>query len=718
MKRVLLAAAAVAALSVGAYAAASATQGSGIGRIAVDSSACLDDLCQTQALFVNDNTGGGAPTPVSLDAPRFGTWGFDLAGMDRSVNPGDNFYDFANGNWDKVTEIPSDRTRFGNFDKLTVLSEARTRAIIEEAMAGKNPSDPDAVRVGTAYASFMDEARVEQLDSKPIQPELATIRAAKTRDDLTALMGLAPTTGYSSIFNFGIQNDLKAPTKYAIYGGQGGLGLPDRDYYLDPKFAEKKTAYEAYVAKMLTLVGWPDAANEAKAVVAYETRLAEVYWSRVQLRDRDKIYNPTSLAQLKAMAPGIAWDRFLANEGFKGEDRFIVTTNTVFPKSAAIYNETPISTLKAWQAYHLTDGAAPLLSKRFVDANFEFKGKILSGQLEQKPRWKRGVGYVENAMGEAVGRVYVARYFTPEAKAKAEGLVHDIQAALKNRIEHLDWMSAETKTRALDKLSKFTIKIGYPDKWRDYAALKVTKTDLYGNAQRAGAFEWNHDLKRLHDPVDKAEWGMTPQTVNAYYNSSNNEIVFPAAILQPPFFDANADMAVNYGGIGVVIGHEISHGFDDQGRKSDGMGVLTDWWTTEDNAKFNVQRDKLSAQYSAFEPLPGMHVNGNLTMGENIGDMGGVSLALDAYHVYLNGQPAPVLDGFTGDQRVFLGFAQVWRDKIRDDALKLRLTTDPHSPARVRVNATIRNVDGWYAAWGIKPGDKLYVAPTDRVRIW
>jgi putative endopeptidase len=392
--------------------------------------------------------------------------------------------------------------------------------------------------------------------------------------------------------------------------------------------------------------------------------------------------------------------------------------DSVFPKSAAIYDATPVETLKAWQAFRVGDGAAPLLSKPFVDANFEFRGKTLQGQPEIKPRWKRGGAFVEDAMGEALGRIYVSRYFPPEAKAKVLQLVSDIRSALKARIEKLDWMSAETKARALDKLSKFTVKIGYPDAWRDYAALTIKPHDLYGNALRAGAFEWNRELKRLHGPVDRKEWGMTPQTVNAYYNSTGNEIVFPAAILQPPFFDPNADMAVNYGGIGVVIGHEISHGFDDQGRKSDGDGVLRDWWTAQDTTKFNTQRDKLDAQYSAFEPLAGLHVNGKLTMGENIGDMGGVSLALDAYHVALAGQPAPVLEGFTGDQRVFLGFAQVWRDKIREDELKRRLTVDPHSPARVRVNATIRNVDGWYAAFGVKPGDKLYVTPADRVRIW
>ncbi|MGZ3305768.1 MAG: M13 family metallopeptidase, partial [Asticcacaulis sp.] len=496
-------------------------------------------------------------------------------------------------------------------------------------------------------------------------------------------------------------------------------GLPDRDYYLSPAFAEKKAAYQLYVAKMLTLIGWSDADNQAKAVVAYETSLAQVYMSRVELRDRDKLYNPMSRAELKSLAPGVAWDRLLANEGFvKGEDRFIVTGKTVFPKSAAVYNATPIETLKAWQAFKVADGAAPLLSKRFVDANYEFRGKVISGQLEQRPRWKRGVGFVEGTMGEAVGRVYVSRYFTPEAKAKAEGLVHDIQSALKTRIEHLDWMSPETKAKALDKLSKFTIKIGYPNKWRDYTKLTIKPDDLYGNIERASAFEWAYQLSHIDKKTDPDEWGMTPQTVNAYYAATRNEIVFPAAILQPPFFDPNADPAVNYGGIGGVIGHEITHGFDDQGRHSDGDGRLTDWWTPEDAAKFEAQTKILGAQYDQFEVAPGFHVQGGLTMGENIADLGGNLLGLDAYHLSLKGAEAPVLDGFTGDQRFFLGWAQVWESKYRLDYMKSAVATDPHSPDQFRGMAPERNVDAWYKAFNVQPGDKMYIKPEDRVRIW
>ncbi|HRD28307.1 MAG TPA: M13-type metalloendopeptidase [Caulobacter sp.] len=705
MKTFWMSAAAAAALT---FAAAPA--------MAHEQHACLDAFCFNQSLFAAADTTGGGET-VSLESPRYGAWGFDLSGMDRSVKPGDDFYMWASGAWNARTEIPSDRSRFGNFDALSILSEARTRAIIEDSAAGRI-TGPDAVKIGAAYAAFMDEARAESLDIKPLEPELAAIRAVRTRDDMTALMGLSNVSGYSAIFGLGIGDDAKDPAHYAVYAGTGGLGLPDRDYYLDPKFGPKKAAYEAYVAQMLTMAGWPKPAEAAKAIVAFETRLAEASWTRAERRDRDKTYNPMTLAELQAATPGFDWNRYLAGTELKGVNRYVVSTNTAFPKFAAIYSETPVDTLKAWQAFHLVDGAAPLLSKRFVDANFEFRSKTLAGQPEQKPRWKRGVAYVNGMLGESVGKVYVARYFPAESKAKMEALVADIRAALKTRIEHLAWMSPETKVKALEKLSKFGVKIGYPDKWRDYAALDVRADDAYGNAIRAGAFEWRYDVARLNGPVDKGEWGMTPQTVNAYYSSIKNEIVFPAAILQAPFFHPDADMAVNFGGIGGVIGHEISHGFDDQGRKSDGDGVLRDWWTAEDAAKFKTQADRLGAQYSAFEPYPGAKVQGALTMGENIGDMGGLSLAYDAYLVSLGGKPAPILDGFTGQQRVFLGWAQVWRQKAREDFVRQQVVTDPHSPAYYRVNGTIRNIDAWYDAFGVKDGDKLYVAPADRVRIW
>ena len=707
MKKALLSAAAAAALSLAAFSAQ-----------AGDDHRCLTDDCVVQSLFnfADATTQGGAP--VSLESPHYGTWGFDLSGRDLAARPGDDFYKYASGVWDARTEIPSDRTRFGNFDALSILSEARVNAIIADTAAGK-VQDKDAAKIGDAYTSFMDEATIDKLDLKPLSAELAAVKAVKTHKDMTALGGKGQTGNYASILGIGITTDAKSPQKYAVAVGGGGLGLPDRDYYLDAKFADKKAAYEVYITKMLTMAGWDNPAQAAKDIIAFETKIAEGSWTRAERRNRDLTYNPMTRAELAAYTPGFDWDAYLAQTELpKGVDRFILTTNTAFPKFAKAYAETPIETLKAWQAFKLIDGAAPMLSRRFVDANFEFRSKTLGGQPEQRPRWKRGVAFTNNMVGESVGRIYVARYFPPESKAKMISLVADIRTAMKMRIEGLPWMSPETKLKALDKLAKFTVKIGYPEEWRDYSGLTIKADDLYGNATRAGAYEWRRDVARLFEPVDKKEWGMTPQTVNAYYNSVNNEIVFPAAILQAPFFDPTADDAINYGGIGGVIGHEISHGFDDQGRKSNGDGVLTDWWTAEDAAKFKAQADRLGAQYGAFEPLPGAKVQGALTMGENIGDLGGLSLGYDAYLLSLKGKPAPVLDGITGQQRVFYGWAQVWRAKIRDEALRQQVVTDPHSPAYYRVNGTIRNIDAWYEAFAIKEGDKLYVKPEDRVRIW
>jgi putative endopeptidase len=654
---------------------------------------------------------------ASLASPTYGSWGFDTTGMDLSVKPGDDFFRYANGKWADRTEIPSDRTRYGNFDKLAELSENRLHAILDEAVSGKI-NDPDASKVAAAYASFMDETLAEQLDATPIERELTEIRGVTTKDQMTALMGKSNTTGFVSILPIFITADAKAPTRYTVMAVTGGLGLPDRDYYLQPAFGTQKAKYQEYVTRLLGMIGWEKPAETAQAVVDFETRLAQDTWTRAERRDRDKTYNPMTVAELNTAMPGFDWNRYLAQSELSKVWHVVVTTNTSFPKFARIYSETSLDTLKAWQAFHVADGAAPYLSKRFVDASFEFRNKTLGGQPEQRPRWKRAVAFVDRTIGESAGRIYVARYFPPEAKAKMDALVTDIQTALKARIQRLDWMGANTKTRALEKLSRFTVKIGYPSKWRDYSLLTFSKSDLYGNMIRAAAYEWRRDVARLDQPVDKTEWGMTPQTVNAYYMATNNEIVFPAAILQPPFFDPDADPAVNYGGIGGVIGHEISHGFDDQGRKSDGDGVLREWWTADDAAKFKTQAARLGAQYSAFEPLPGAHVNGDLTMGENIGDMGGASLALDAYHASLRGRPAPIIEGLTGDQRVFLGWAQVWRQKIRDETLRQGLVSDPHSPARYRVNGVLRNVDGWYSAFQVKPGDALYVAPADRVRIW
>ena len=658
----------------------------------------------------------GSNAAADVTAPRYGAWGYDETGRDLSASPGADFFRYANGTWLDHQEIPSDRTRFGNFDKLVVLSENRTRLIIEQAAAGQL-TDADAQRVGDAYKAFMDQARVEQLGAAPLAPGLNAIRGERSREDIAAVMG---RVGFqSAIFDVSIDTDAKDPNRYVASIDVGGLGLPDRDYYLKPEFAQKKADYQAYVATMLKDIGWADPEASARAVVDFETKLAEVSWPREDERDPLKTYNPMAVSDLATYAPGFDFKAFLASADLGSVNRIVLNANTAFPKFTAIYVATPIETLKAWQAFHLADQSAPYLSDRFVQDRFAFRNHDLAGQPEIQPRWKRGVGFVNRALGEAVGRLYVAQYFTPDAKAKMDALVGHLREALSARLERVDWMTPETRAKAVEKLAKFTVKIGYPDEWRDYSALVIRPDDLYGDAQRAVVFEWRRQVKRMNGPVDKLEWGMTPQTVNAYYDPSNNEIVFPAAILAAPFFDPNADMAVNYGAIGAVIGHEMTHGFDDQGRKYDGTGRLADWWTAEDAPKFQVRADRLGAQFSSFEPVPGAHIKGALTMGENIADLGGVLVALDAYHASLHGQPAPVIDGLTGDQRFFLGYAQIWREKMRDDALRRDLVSDPHSPSHYRVVGTLRNVDAWYAAFDVKPGDAMCMAqPDQRVRIW
>ncbi len=658
-----------------------------------------------------------ANAPDLSKAPRMGPWGFDMAGRDTSVAPSKDFFDYANGTYLNKLEIPADRSRYGAFDALQELSQSRMRAVAEKSAANTKATGDEA-KLGAFYRSFMDEKAVNALGAKPLATDLAAIRAVKTHDEMAGLMGGTMRKFGGSFFGSYVHDDAKDPEKYTVYLVQGGLGLPDRDYYLEDRFKTQKAAYEAYIAQMLTLAGWERPAENAKAIVALETEIAKVSWTRAERRDDDKTYNPFEIAKLSQYAPGFAWKQYMDGAHLGKADRVVVSENTAFPKIAAIYANTPIETLKAWSAFNLADQAAPYLSKEFDQANYEFRSKTLSGQPLQQPRWKRGVNAVDNNIGEALGKLYVEAYFPAQSKAKMEALVGDIRTAMKSRIDGLDWMSPETKVKAQEKLAKFRVKIAYPDKWRDYSGLTIKDGDLYGNMERAAAFEWDYRAARLGGPVDDEEWGMTPPTINAYYSSTKNEIVFPAAILQPPFFDPDGDPAVNYGGIGGVIGHEITHGFDDQGRKSDGDGKLTDWWTAEDAAKFNAQATKFGKQYAAVEVLPGAHINGDLTMGENIADLGGLLLALDAYHVSLGGKPAPVIDGMTGDQRVFLGWAQVWRGKYREDRMRQQLVTDPHSPPKYRVDVPIKNIDAFYEAFGVKPGDGMYVAPADRVRIW
>jgi len=666
--------------------------------------------------------GGGRVDPSAgqpATVPQIGAWGFDVAGVNPNAKPGDSFFDYANGAWDARTVIPPDKTRFGAFDALRDRTEDQVQAIINDAAKSGASPTTDVGKIGAIFNAFMDEARIEQRDVAPITDDLAKIRDARTKADIAALMGRSRGGGFgASLFSVGVSEDQKDPTRHALYASHSGLGLPDRDYYLKDAFKDKKEKYHGYVARMLDMVGWPDAQKRADEIVALETRIADASWSRAESRDIDKTYNPLTPAELEAYAPGFSWSTFLASAQVGEARRIVVAQLTAFPKLATIFAETPLDTLQAWQAFRVADQAAPFLSKRFVEARFEFREKELGGQPEDRPRSKRGIRLVSSSVGELVGKEYVARYFPPASKAQMEELVGQLRRALHDRIERLPWMTAETKAKALEKLSRFGVKIGYPNKWRDYSALTIDPTDLVANLRRSGEFKWAYEVNKLTKPVDPEEWEATPQTVNAYYSATRNEIVFPAGILQAPFFDPKADSAINYGGIGGVIGHELTHGFDDQGRKSDGHGMLTDWWLPADAAKFQAAAARYGAQYDSYSVAPSVNVNGALTMGENIADLGGLLLALDAYRASLRGQPAPVLDGFTGDQRVFLGWAQVWRDKSRLDALKRQVASDPHSPARFRIDGPMRNIDAWYDAWGVKAGDKLYLKPDDRVRIW
>jgi putative endopeptidase len=657
---------------------------------------------------------------AKIEAKRMGKWGVDTAGMDKTVKPGDDFFAYVSGNWAKNTPIPADRSSYNSFTLLSDLSEARVKNLVEGYKVGDPMKDGDQAKVAAIYQSFMNEAAVEALGAKPLQPRIEAVRAVASKDDMARLMGQSFSGFHSSFFGGYVGDDAKNPDFYTLYLNQSGLGLGDRDMYLNPKFAPQKQRYQQYAAQMLGLAGWPNAEKAAADLVAMETRIAEAHWPREESRNRDKTYNPMTIADLQREAPGFPWAAYFNSAGIERAEKAVVAQKSAFPKIGQIFADTNLDTLKAWQAFRTTDNAAPLLSKQFVDANFNFRSKFLAGQPEIRPRWKRGITFAEDAMGEAIGRDYVNLYFTADAKAKMDELIRNFRLAMNKRIEGLTWMNPVTKQQAKAKLAGFGVKIGHPEKWRDYSSLDVRNGDLFGNIERAEKFEWDYRRNRIGQRVDEGEWGMTPQTINAYYNATKNEIVFPAAILQPPFFDPKADPAVNYGAIGGVIGHEISHGFDDQGRKSDGSGLLRDWWQPEDAAKFEAQAKKLGGQYEAhaFDGLDGIHINGRNSMGENIGDLGGIHIAYEAYQMSLKGKKAPVIDGFTGDQRFFMGWAQIWRTLWRTDALRQQLVNGTHSPGQIRAFGPLRNTDAWYKAFNVKPGDKLYIPPQERVRIW
>jgi len=641
--------------------------------------------------------------------PMYGAWGVDLTARDTTVTPGADFNKHANGAWQARTEIPADQGSAGVGYDVFNRSQDQLRTLIETADA--------STQIGGLYKSFINEAQVEAIDDKPLKADLAKVAALSSKADFALAMGRAHGGFGADIFSLDIYPDAKAPEINTIYVGQSGLGLPDRDYYLTDGFKPQLAAYTAFIERALKMAGYADPAKSAADVVDFETAIAKASWAVADRRDIDKVYNPIAIAELKAYAPNFPWADYLAAAGMPGLTKVVLGEKTAVRDIAKAYDAASLDTLKAWQAFHIIEEASPYLSKRFVDSRFEYV-KALSGQSALRPRWKRGVGLVDSTVGEVVGQTYVAKYFPPSSKAQMVELIANLKTAMSKRIEQSPWMAAATKAEAQTKLSKMKVMVGYPDKWRDYSGLKIDAADLYGNVSRSRAFEWAYALSDLGKPVDDGKWAMTPQTVNAYNGGLENKIVFPAGILQAPYFDPAADPAVNYGAIGAVIGHEISHGFDDQGRKIDAKGALRDWWTAEDAKRFEAQADILGKQYDSYEPVPGAKINGKLTMGENIADLAGLQVALDAYHASLGGKPAPVIDGMSGDQRLFLAFAQSWRAKERDDALKQQMASDPHSPSNFRVIGPTRNVDEWYAAFGVKAGETYYLAPEARSRVW
>jgi len=685
------------------------------------------------ALSLGGCGGGEAPTgdaaatatPVASARPQLGSFGFDVSGMDRSVAAGDNFFDFANGQWVQRTAIPADRSSYGSFNIIYEKTLGDTRAILEEATRA---SDGEARRIGDYYAAFMDEAGIEARGVAPLQPQLQAIAGIGDRQALARALGaslradvdlLNATHFYTPhLFGLWVSVDLLQPDRNVPYLVQGGLGMPDRDFYLQGgRMAELRKAYEGYVARLLELSGDRAAAAKAARIVALETRIARAHATQEETNDVEKGANAWTQSELAAKAPGLDWAAFLDAAGLSAQQDFIVWQPRAVAGLSRLVASEPLDTWKEYLAFRALDEAAPYLPKAFADAHFAFHGTAMSGTPQQSERWKRAVDETNNALGEAVGKLYVARHFDAATKARADEMARNIIAAFARRIDALQWMSPETKAHAKAKVAGLKVGMGYPDKWRDYGALEVKRDDALGNAQRAALFEYRRNIAKLGQPVDHGEWAMLPQTINAMNVPLENRLVFPAAILQPPFFDPAADDAVNYGAIGAVIGHEISHGFDNAGALFDETGRLHNWWTAEDLKRFNAAGDALAAQFSGYAPLPGVHVNGRLTLGENIADVAGLATAYDAYRLARQGKPAQDLEGFTPDQRFFLGFAQAWRSKMREQALRNSLLTNVHAPGQFRA-LTVRNLDAWYPAFGVEQGQALYLAPDKRVKVW
>jgi putative endopeptidase len=647
--------------------------------------------------------------------------GIELANMDKKARPQDDFYRYVNGTWLDNTEIPADKSTYGSFTALRDKSRRDVKAIIEETAKLENvEKGSDAQKVGDLYRSFMNEEKLNKLGATPLLPEFAKIDAMSNHDDVSVYFAESQIIGTDSPFGFWVDNDSKNPTSYITYFTQSGLGLPDKKYYFkdDEKSASIRAEYVIHLEKMLALAGLKNSAEGAKTIMNLETAIADLHWSRTERRDRNKTYNKVETAKLAEMTTSFNWDAYLKQAGLSKETDVVVREKSFFESFSPLFTKTSVNDWKTYFKWTLINSKAGILSADLDKQNFDFYSTTLSGTPEQEARWKRGVSSVNGLLGEVVGKIYVEKHFKPEAKERMVKLVENLRAAYKEAIIGLDWMSEETKKQALEKLAKFTPKIGYPDKWRDYSELEIDANDLAGNYKRASKFSYNRQIEKLGRPIDKTEWHMSPQTVNAYYNPSMNEIVFPAAILQPPFFNMEADDAVNYGGIGGVIGHEMGHGFDDQGAKSDGDGVLRDWWTEKDLAEFKLRTAKLAEQYSQFEPLPGEHINGEMTLGENIGDLGGLTIAHRAFTMSQKEKVSPVIDGLSGEQRFFMGWAQVWAYKFREEALRSRIATDSHSPAPFRGNGTLMNMPEFMEAYDVKSTDGMYRAPEDRVKIW
>lgn len=646
--------------------------------------------------------------------------GIDVEAMDKTVRPQDDFYQYVNGAWIKATEMPADKSRYSMFSVLNDRTQEQLQTIIQDASKKEAAKGTNEQKLGDMYNSFLDVERIEELGYQPIKGSLSEIAGISDKDGLASLFGLLERNGISGPFGFYVYPDAKSPGIYGLWMYQSGLTMPDRDYYLktEEKYQDYRDEFVQYVTDLLALVDYPNPAEAARRVLDLETEIATRHLTRVESRDAEKNYNKRSAQEVKALMGDFPWESYAGASGIGSADELIVRNYAYFESFGELFAETDLQTWKDYLTFQTLDHYAEALSSDFEKRHFQFHSTTLNGVPENEPRWKRAVTSTSGVLGEVLGQEYVKHHFSPEAKKRMETLVANLMNAYGQSIQELEWMSDATKEKALVKLAAFKPKIGYPDKWRDYSGLTIEADDLIGNFNRSARFEHEYNLNKIGQPVDPVDWGMTPQTVNAYYSPTRNEIVFPAAILQPPFFNMDADDAVNYGAIGGVIGHEIGHGFDDQGSKYDGSGNLRSWWTEEDRKAFDALGKRLVQQYNAFEPLEGEHVNGELTLGENIGDLAGITIGYKAYMMSLEGQEPPVIDGFTGAQRLFLGWAQVWRGKIREDALRARLLSDPHSPAEYRVIGPLRNVDAFYQAFEVEPGDEMYLTPEDRVKIW